>query len=180
MAFVLEPHNKPWGLELGKITSGGPSKMKGQPEDQKGNNPTGWTSADKKETYSRKRRVGGGDNYSIMLLVLGSGIELKTNRASLMAQLVKNPPAMQETHVWFLGQEDLLEEENGNPLQYSSLGKAMDREAWWATVQRVIKNWTPLSDYAFMQRQIKSTSTSCLGNTSTRAHSYSGLGPEFS
>ena len=28
---------------------------------------------------------------------------------SLIAQLVKNPPAMQETWVWFLGQEDLLE-----------------------------------------------------------------------
>ena len=30
-------------------------------------------------------------------------------RSSLVAQLVKNPPVMQETPVWFLGQEDLLE-----------------------------------------------------------------------
>ena len=30
-------------------------------------------------------------------------------RASLIAQLVKNLPAMQETQVLFLGQEDLLE-----------------------------------------------------------------------
>ena len=30
-------------------------------------------------------------------------------RASLVAQLVKNPPAMQETLVRFLGQEDPLE-----------------------------------------------------------------------
>ena len=30
-------------------------------------------------------------------------------RASLVAQLVKNLPAMQETPVWFLGREDLLE-----------------------------------------------------------------------
>ena len=30
-------------------------------------------------------------------------------RASLIAQLVKNPPAMQETPVQFLGQEDPLE-----------------------------------------------------------------------
>ena len=30
-------------------------------------------------------------------------------RASLVAQLVKNLPAMQKTPVWFLGQEDLLE-----------------------------------------------------------------------
>ena len=30
-------------------------------------------------------------------------------RASLITQLVKNMPAMQETRVQFLGQEDLLE-----------------------------------------------------------------------
>ena len=29
--------------------------------------------------------------------------------ASLIAQLVKNPPAVQETPVWFLDQEDPLE-----------------------------------------------------------------------
>ena len=33
------------------------------------------------------------------------------NLASLIAQLVKNPPAMQETPVQFLGQEDPLEKE---------------------------------------------------------------------
>ena len=32
-----------------------------------------------------------------------------TPQASLIAQLVKNPPAMQETPVRFLGWEDLLE-----------------------------------------------------------------------
>ena len=26
---------------------------------------------------------------------------------------------------------------NGNPLQYSCLGKSMDRGAWWATVQGI-------------------------------------------
>ena len=31
--------------------------------------------------------------------------------ASLIAQLVKNPPAMQETLIQFLGWEDLLEKE---------------------------------------------------------------------
>ena len=34
---------------------------------------------------------------------------LKNLRASLVAQLVKNPPAMQETSVRFLGHEDPLE-----------------------------------------------------------------------
>ena len=37
---------------------------------------------------------------------------------------------------------------NGSPLQYSCLENPMDREAWWATVQRVEKNQTRLSDYA--------------------------------
>ena len=97
-----------------------------------------------------------------------------------MAQQVKNPPATQETRVRTLGREDPLEEENGNPLQCSSLGNPMDRETWQATVQMVVMSWTRLSDYEFMQRQIKSTSASCLGNTSMPAHSYTGLGPEFS
>ena len=35
---------------------------------------------------------------------------------------------------------------NGNPLQYSCLKNPMDRGAWWATVQRVSKNWTRLSN----------------------------------
>ena len=35
---------------------------------------------------------------------------MKTMRASLIAQLVKNPPAMQEMPVQFLGWEDPLEE----------------------------------------------------------------------
>ena len=35
-----------------------------------------------------------------------------------------------------------------NPLQYSCLENSMDRGAWWATVHRVTKNWTQLSDKA--------------------------------
>ena len=31
------------------------------------------------------------------------------------------------------------EEGNGNPLQYSCLGNPMDRGAWWATVQGVVR-----------------------------------------
>ena len=46
------------------------------------------------------------------------------NWASLVAQPVKNLPAMKG---------------NGNPLQYSSLENFMDREAWWVTVERGYK-----------------------------------------
>ena len=35
---------------------------------------------------------------------------------------------------------------SGNPLQYSCLRNFMDRGAWWATVHRVTKSWTRLSD----------------------------------
>ena len=44
-------------------------------------------------------------------------------------RMVKNLPAMQETQVLSLGQEDPLEEEMASPLQYSCLGNPMDREA---------------------------------------------------
>ena len=50
--------------------------------------------------------------------------------ASLIAELVKNPPAMQETPVQFLGQEDLLEKWIGYPLQYS----------WASLVAQLVKN----------------------------------------
>ena len=40
-------------------------------------------------------------------------------------------------------------EGNGNPLQYSCLENPMDRGAWWATVHRVAKSWTRLSDFTF-------------------------------
>ena len=38
-------------------------------------------------------------------------------------------------------------EGNGNPLQYSCLENPMDGGAWWATVHRVAKSRTRLSDF---------------------------------
>ena len=54
--------------------------------------------------------------------------------------MLKNPPAMQETEVPSLGQEDSPGEGNGHPLQYSCLGNPMDRGAWWAVVHEVTKS----------------------------------------
>ena len=48
----------------------------------------------------------------------------------MVAQMVKNLPAMQEIQVQSLGQE----EANGNPLQYSCLENSMEGRAWQATV----------------------------------------------
>ena len=69
--------------------------------------------------------------------------------ASLVAQRLKHLPAMWETWVRSLGQEDSPGEGNGNPLQYSCLENPMDRGAWQATVHRVTKSRTRLSDFTF-------------------------------
>ena len=65
-------------------------------------------------------------------------------RASLVAQMIKNLPAMQETWVRSLGSGRCPEDENGNPLQYACLQNSMGRGAWWATVRGVTKSWTGL------------------------------------
>ena len=67
--------------------------------------------------------------------------------ASLVAQLVKNLPAMWETWVRSLSREDPLEKGMaGNPFQYSCLENPVARGAWWATVHGVTKSRTRLSD----------------------------------
>ena len=47
----------------------------------------------------------------------------------MVAQVVKNLPAVLETWVQSLGQEDTLEKGNGYPLQYSCLENSMERGA---------------------------------------------------
>ena len=57
--------------------------------------------------------------------------------ASPIAQSVKNLPAMQETRVGFLGQEDPLKKEMAIHSSNSCLENATDRGAWRATVHGV-------------------------------------------
>ena len=73
------------------------------------------------------------------------------SRASLLAQMVKNLPAMQETQGLIPEWGRSPGEESGNPLQYSCLDSPMDRGAWWikvlaveshTTVPRVAKSLT--------------------------------------
>ena len=62
--------------------------------------------------------------------------------------MVKNPPdnAGDERDMGSIpGSGRSPGEGNGNPLQYSCLGKPMDRGAWWATVHGVAKSKIPLS-----------------------------------
>ena len=49
-----------------------------------------------------------------------------------MVQMVNNVPAMQETQVQSLGQEDPLEKETDTHASILNLENFMDREAWWA------------------------------------------------
>ena len=62
--------------------------------------------------------------------------------ASLVAQMVKNTPAMQETWVRFLGWEDPLKEGMATHCSILAWRIPMDRGAWHATVHGVTKSWT--------------------------------------
>ena len=70
--------------------------------------------------------------------------------ASLVVQLVKNPPAVQKTACntgdpgWIPGWGRSPRAENGSSLQYSCLENPIDRGAWWATDHGVTKSWTRL------------------------------------
>ena len=67
-----------------------------------------------------------------------------SRRASGTAQLVKNPPAVQETWVWSLGGRS-PGEEKGYPLQDSGLENSMD-----CIDHGITKNWTRLSHFRFL------------------------------
>ena len=64
----------------------------------------------------------------------------------VVAQTVKNLPAVQETcgSISRLGR--FPGEGNDNPLQYSCLENFMDRGTWWATVHGIAKKRTRLSN----------------------------------
>ena len=60
--------------------------------------------------------------------------------------MVKNLPAMQETSVRSLSWEESLEESMATHSGILVWRIPKDRAAWWATVHRVTKSWTQLSD----------------------------------
>ena len=66
--------------------------------------------------------------------------------ASLVAQQVRNLPAMEETWVQFLGQEDPLEKGLATHSRILAWRIPMDRGAWWATLHVVAKSQIRLSD----------------------------------
>ena len=63
-------------------------------------------------------------------------------QASLVAELVKNLPAVQESWIQSLGWEDPLEDGATNHSSILAWRIPMSRGAWWATVHGVAKSWT--------------------------------------
>ena len=76
----------------------------------------------------------------------GIGYPLQYSWASLVAQLVKNQPAIWETLVQFLGWEDPLEEGLATHSSILAWRIPVDRGAWRAIVRGVAKSQTRLSD----------------------------------
>ena len=75
----------------------------------------------------------------------GIGYPLQYSWASLVAQMVKNPPAMQETWVRSLGWEDPLEKGMATHSSILAWRIPMDKGAWRAIVRGVPKSQTQLS-----------------------------------
>ena len=69
------------------------------------------------------------------------------SQASLVAQLVKNLPAMQETWVLSLGWVDPLEEGMATHSSVLAWRIPRDRGAWWATISGVAQSPTGLNHY---------------------------------
>ena len=73
--------------------------------------------------------------------------------ASLVAQMVRSPPAMHETWVQSLGWEDPLEEGMATHSSNLAWRIPMERGAWQATVRGVAKSQTWLSDWTELVTQ---------------------------
>ena len=73
-------------------------------------------------------------------------VSLPSEWASLMTQMVKNPPATQETQVQSLGWKDPLEKGMATHSNFLAWRIPMDRGAWQAIVHGVTKCQTRLND----------------------------------
>ena len=67
-----------------------------------------------------------------------------------MAQTVKNPPAVRETWVWFLGWEDHLKKGMATHSSILTWRIPWTGDPSWLTVHGVTKSQTGLSDFRFL------------------------------
>ena len=94
-------------------------------------------------SFGKESTCNAGDPGSVLELGRapgeGIGYPLQYSWTSLVAQLVKNLPAMQETLVQFLGWEDLLEK--GKAIHSSILAWRIPWTIQFTGSQRVIHDW---------------------------------------
>ena len=76
----------------------------------------------------------------------GIGYLLQNAWASLVAQMVKNPPTMGKIWVQFLSWEDPLEEDMATHSSILAWRICTDRGAWWVMVCEIAKSRTRLSN----------------------------------
>ena len=79
----------------------------------------------------------------------GIGYPLQCSWTSLVAQVVKNPPAMWETWVWSLYWEDPLEKEK------ATLSSILAWRIPWTTQSMESQSRTRLSDFHFQQKCLR-------------------------
>ena len=90
---------------------------------------------------------------SINALQIGSSIWSESESSSLVTQMVKNLPAMQETRIPSLGWEDPLEKGMATHssilawrIPWTEQENSMERTAWQAIAHEATKSWTQLND----------------------------------
>ena len=81
----------------------------------------------------------------------GIGYPLQYSWASLVVQMVKNLPAMWKTWVQSLGWEDPLEKGMATHSSILAWRIPMHRGTWQATIHRVTKSRTQLSNFHFLK-----------------------------
>ena len=103
--------------------------------------PQGWGSQTLTESLGGlvKNRLLGPSSKVSDSLCLKWGLRICIFPASLVAQMVKNLPAIWETLVWSLGWEDPLEEGMATHSSILTWRVPMDRGAWRATVHGVAR-----------------------------------------
>jgi len=89
----------------------------------------------------------------------GIGFPFQYSWASLVAETVKNPPAVRETWVQSLGWKDPLEEGMATHSSILVWRIPKDIGAWQATIHGVAKSWTWLSNQAQQQAWVQNASS---------------------
>ena len=85
---------------------------------------------------------------------LEKGYPLQYSWSSLVDQMVKNSPAMQETWVRSMSWEDPLGEDIGTHSSILAWRTPMDRGAWRTTVHWITKSHTGLIKQSTIQHEI--------------------------